>query len=151
MAGSRPTVDINFVNSMIESSYKAITIPILCDIRTLFDDISILKRESASDSIQAFAEITKTSQLDVLVKYMKKSKHRKVFIKINLVYNDRNTMLIEKTVYRVIRNLILNQQRSSNFVRYIMSSHCDDFIGWVAREKRKSENPLIPASNLLGK
>lgn len=129
-SGIRPfSVDTDELTNLIDKFYENQD-TVLCDLRTLFDDIKIIKKKSASNSIQAFALIN-TEKFDLLSENIRKNLIKKsikeVFIKIHFYHNTRNELRIESTIYSIIREQILNMKRSPNFVRCILTASCDDF------------------------
>lgn len=124
----------------IRDSETADVSEMVCDLSRMFKNAKVLGRESASDSVQAFVDISKPTAYDILDQYIKQTKKETVFLKIgaDITSIGINSTYIERTIYKYLKGLLI-QNRTPNIMRYVFSFECNN----VPEFKRTFPAPLI--------
>jgi hypothetical protein len=102
----------------------------ICDPNIVFDNFNVLKKTSASQSIQLLAQINPKAAYKVLQNYMRRRHTRDIFVKIGFFINGDNSADVEQAIYKYLYKLYLTR-RTPNIMRYVANFECDELKDYL--------------------
>jgi serine/threonine protein kinase len=109
----------------------------VCDLTSIFKDIKILSKGGASSTIQLIAKISDAQKTyDIFNRYVEETGKDGVFIKIGFDEKNDNSIDMEKTIYKYLLTLLLNN-RTPNIMRFVAGFRCNNFFDFVMEEHKK--------------
>lgn len=107
-----------------------------CDLGRVFDDIEVLRSDSASPTLQAFVKVKPGKATPEILAYLNKrrsqQKDTRIFVKLwpreTGSRGDSNRWYIEPIVYRYLKEKLIDTGITPNIMEYVSTGYCSDLF-----------------------
>lgn len=139
-----------FVSDILRSQDLDIT-ESTCDLTTMFENIRVLNSATSSSTLQVFAKIKDRGKtLKLFEDYIRDANTEDVFIKIGFYEKGDNSAVIERMLYKYLKNLLWNM-RTPNIMRYIAGFECSNFLRFLKEKKKEPSSDKPYYTKLIRK